>query len=40
MRATCGGVCGQCAALRQGGGAAESARNGSVGSFCVGFSVI
>ena len=39
MRATCGGVCGQCAALRQ-VGAAESARNGSVDSFCVEFSVI
>ena len=39
MRATCGGVCGQCAALRQ-GGVAESARNGSVGSFRVRSSVI
>ncbi len=39
MRATCGGVCGQCAALRQ-GGATESTLNESVGSFRVGFSVI
>ena len=39
MRATCGGVCEQCAALRQ-GGAAESTLNGSVVSFRVGFSVI
>lgn len=39
MRATCGGVCGQRAALRQ-GEAAESTRNGSVGFFRVRFSVI
>lgn len=39
MRATCGGVCEQCAALRQ-VGAAESTLNESVGSFRVRFSVI